>query len=559
MSMKRAVLLICLLACILVPAGFVFGQDSEKNNHKSLSLETKSYSSGFSISSAKPADLVERILAYSPVLDLKPDDSSYVPVTFQPERKLGRAYLQIGSIIGYQQARYWIRADFIEDWQYRLNWRDQKVRIFGFGAWWFDSNAFQTNWTHAFAGSAYYNFARTNNLSAPKSFLLTLGESLYWEYIVEWREVISINDMAFTPFGGMAVGETLYQFGSYFNSRKGLLNSILGFINPIIKFNHWLDRRTPASQTLAPTPGWHEFRLFAGRRDSYFADGADSPALFSGGLRAEIITAPEYGRPGQESRSYLDTLSSELDFDFAVGLRGMEDFNLFMRAVVLGYYNQNIGLQNEGYGYYVGLGSAFSLFKKRAVAFYDGIKVGVRKGEDLHLEEPRQFTDKFSIVHIAGPVFDFASFSRGLKWRLVLEAYPDFGFINSLALNRYSATHDISGAKTTILYYGYYFAFGTTLASSLKIDSGPFDIDASLRYQTHGSIEGRDRFQGDLTDDFHLTDSRLGYILKLGYRIGNTPVQLEASFEGIDRQGTVRDVTAREIENRLFFGLNFIF
>ena len=563
--MKRTLVLISLAVLFLIPGYTLLGQDNDKNGEKLPSEEQKFYSAGFSlaafsVSYPNLSDLAERVLAYTPVLDMKPDDSIYDPLRLMPGKKINWAYLQLGSVLGYHHARYWIRNGFVEDWQYQLTWSDQKKRLLGFGAWRFDSNAFQTNWTHAFAGSAYYNFARANNLSVLSSFLLTLGESMYWEYIVEWREVISINDHIFTSIGGASVGETLFQLGSYLNSRPGLLGKIMGFLNPIIKFNKWLDGSTVAgSENTSVAPGRHKFQLSAGRRDSLISGGTGRPALMAAAFQADIIKIPEYGKTGQESRPYLDPIASELDFSFATGKRGVEDFNLFMRTVLLGYYKQNVDDQAKGFGYYVGLGSAFSLFKKRAVVSYDGLGVSVGQGADLNLDEPRQFTDKYSLVHIAGPVLDFTSFSQAFTWRLVLEAYPDFGLINSLALNKYSGIYGLSGAKTTLLYYGYYYGFGTTLASTLKIDSGLFNVDASVRYQTHGSIEGRDRFQADLADDFHLRDSRLGYIFRLGYRIRGTPVALLASFEEIDRRGSIREVFQKETENRLFFGMNLIF
>lgn len=53
---------------------------------------------------------------------------------------------------------------------------------------------------------AYYELARSNNLPWWNSLLYSVGGSLYWEYIVEWREVISISDNITTGFGGYILG-----------------------------------------------------------------------------------------------------------------------------------------------------------------------------------------------------------------------------------------------------------------------------------------------------------------------------------------------------------------
>ncbi|MBC7364998.1 MAG: DUF3943 domain-containing protein, partial [Candidatus Aminicenantes bacterium] len=117
--------------------------------------------------------------------------------------KTTRALLEMASLMVYSQARYWIKyTRFIEDWQYELKWEDQKRRFFTTEALRFDSNAFYLNWTHAFAGMLYYEFGRANHLPWYKSLLFSTLGSLYWEYIVEWREIISINDNIMTGLGG---------------------------------------------------------------------------------------------------------------------------------------------------------------------------------------------------------------------------------------------------------------------------------------------------------------------------------------------------------------------
>lgn len=94
--------------------------------------------------------------------------------------------------MAYSQTKYWLTySDWQEDWRYRLTWDDQKRRIFGFNAWRYDSNCFGLNWSHTLAGTLYYNFSRTNNPSVFESFLFTTACSMYWEYVVEWRNVHS--------------------------------------------------------------------------------------------------------------------------------------------------------------------------------------------------------------------------------------------------------------------------------------------------------------------------------------------------------------------------------
>ena len=125
----------------------------------------------------------------------------------EKKKKLGRAILECYALIAISQTNYWINyTDWIEDWQFRLRWEDQKMRLFTLDANRFDDNEFTTNWTHSLSGALYYNFSRSNNHTWLESFIFTSVASLYWEYLVEWREVVSVNDNIFTSFGGPSIG-----------------------------------------------------------------------------------------------------------------------------------------------------------------------------------------------------------------------------------------------------------------------------------------------------------------------------------------------------------------
>jgi hypothetical protein len=475
-------------------------------------------------------------------------------------RNTGRALFEIGTVMMYSQVRYWLNyAKFIEDWQFHFSWKDQKRRFFTFETWSLDSNAFSLNWTHAFAGGLYYNFARTNHLSWPQSFLYSLGGSLWWEYVAEWREVISLNDNIMTSAGGYAAGEAWFQLGKYFIGRNGFFNRLLSFIDPLMKLNHWLDKEQGKNLSLGPEPGWHSFRFFLGQRNMPASSGVGLQTDFIAGFHTQIIHLPDYGKPGKTRRMVMDTLASDLDVDFAFLHGRIEEANFSTRVVGLGYFKQDINADFRGYAYYFGLGSAFTLFKKKSVAFYDSSSIPVKQDFDLHLEEPREFRDKLSIVHILGPAFDYTKFSPASRLRLVLDATLDFGLINSYALNKYSIGRDLTGVKTTLLYYGYYYGLGTTLSSGLTYKIHGLEFNGFLRYQAYGSVDGLDRFQNEVTDDFHLTDTRLTYRIGAALRLPGTPVELYGSYEGIDRRGVIKDIRHGSLEKRYTLFMSYKF
>ena len=183
----------------------------------------------------------------------------------------------------------------------------------------------------------------------------------------------------------------------------------------------------------------------------------------------------------------------------------------------------------------------------------------VRTGDDIQLDKGRLFRDKFSTVHLAGPVVDWTYSGRGLRLRGIAEAYLDFSLVNSFALNEYSYFSDISGMKTTLLYYGYYYAVGISLLGRTELAWRGFRIRGLAGYQTFDSVEGLDRFQADITDDCDLDDSRFRYLVGIDWRLPRLPLRIFFKFEGIRRWGRLHDIEVRGQEKRAFAGLVYFF
>ena len=472
-----------------------------------------------------------------------------------PPQKEQRALLEYSALLLYENLRYWAEASFVEDWQYKLTWDDQERRLLELEGVRFDSNAFETNWTHAGAGGIYYSFGRINNLGVKQSFLLAAFESLYWESIVEWREVFSINDTIMTDFGSLSIGEPWYQLSRYLSSRRSPLSRVFGFINPLMGLQSMLD---PASrprriddQTL---PGYGVFLcLGAATSDSRYA--SDSGESLNVGLRSRLALAPGFTSPGTESRQGWDVLSSTFNIGADIADGDVRELDFSSGAVFYGRLERNVGEDSRGGASILGFGSAFTLFQKAPVTFYDAGKVPVTTTDQLHLEEPRDFRDKYAIVHLFGPVYEghWRGATLGLSWGL--EAYPDFAMVNAYALNAYSVNHDIAGVKTTLLYNGYYYGYGASIRARLEASAGPvvFGFAASAHY--HESIDSLDRFQSDLTGDVHATDTWYTFDANLGAPIPGTPLAVEATARWSDRSGTIGDTTVHGTESRYSLGI----
>ncbi|MCX6545237.1 MAG: DUF3943 domain-containing protein [Acidobacteria bacterium] len=490
-------------------------------------------------------------------------DSQAEPPTGQRRRaNTGRAMLEMGGFLSYSASNYWRKyASFIEDWQFKLTWRDQTRKWFTSEGLRLDSNNFRLNWTHGAAGALYYSFARSNGFGPGGSFLFAAGGSLLWEYGAEWREISSINDHVYTAIGSVPIAESLFQVSNHFRNRHGLANR-LGELatNPLVAINDLLDGKGRPPRVA--TDQWHDFRLSTGGLRG--APLADSDAATQNVLSLDLrtVTLPGYGKAGTGSGRTDGTIDSGFHFDAkALGLN-VEEFSISARTTLLGWWWRDIRQDGQGlrHGHDLWLGAqvAWDMVQKIPVAPYDGHDLGM-KDKWLPREQPTRFTDKLSSVHFPGPTVSLTTYAGRLRTRIDLGAALNFSMVNSLPFNQYSATHSTWGSKTTLHNWGYYYALGTTLIGHAEAEMGVWRATADADYRRFASIQGLDRYQGDITDDSRLTDSRLVSAASVSVRIPRTPVFGMLKVEGIDRRGRFHEIAAHTHEARFSYEIGVCF
>ena len=479
-----------------------------------------------------------------------------------PKAKVGRALLEMGINFSVSAINYWQKYSmFIEDWQFTLTWKDQKRKFFTSEGLRLDSNNLRLNWTHAWSGALYYNWARSNHLGILPSFLFSAGGSLLWEYVAEWREISSINDNIFTSAGGPAIGEPLFQIAGHFRSRPGLANRIACLlVDPVLGINDFIDSRHRAPRV--PRRDWSDFRISLGGKQGPVAasDGHSSHGAFD--LDMRLVTLPGYGRPGTASGFARQPLDNEYRVFFSFNERQMEEFYMRTRCVLQGWWRKNVRLDADGlprgYEYWLGPVISWDYFHKKAIAPYDGNELGMTDPW-FERERPTRYTDKHSSLRLLGPAFNLTAYAGGWTTRLDLEASGDFSMVNSLAYNGYTAGNDPWGVKTTLHNWGYYYALGYTLSGRLDVRTGQVRARAGIRYQRFHSIQGLDRFQDDLLDDSRLSDSLLAYSAGVSAAIPRTPLFLSLNLEGLGRHGRFHESSAKSHELRFFYSLGVRF
>lgn len=462
------------------------------------------------------------------------------------------------SFMAISAALYWWRWGlWAEDWQYSFSWEDQRIRFFTMEATKFDSNSFMTNFSHGPNGAIFYNFARTNHLTVGESYLFAISTSLFWEYLIEYKEIVSLNDNLFNSFLGFSMGEPLFRLGDYLSHREEAFSNILAaIVNPLLTLNNWLSGKNRIRDKSLLARSRLDSCLLFGPLHGDFSGTDPGYDYFNIGIKSSLISIPHYNEPGKDHMKLTSPFFSEVFADMNLGATCIEEFNIITKANLFGYFKKNLKRNMnrlKGYQFYLALGSAFDMFRKTSKAPYDTITSGSSTSEFIEVTRPTDFSDKMAIINTFGPMMEFTLFLAGTTFKLNIEAYFDFALINSFALSKYSDENPLYSIKSTLRKYGYYYAYGFTALSSLRVQKGNITLDGLLKYHQFDSIDGLDRFQDSIDDDFHLIDSRLSLQIGLGYRIPQTHITLLLSYQTIDREGSIKEINHREIEKKIYF------
>ena len=496
--------------------------------------------------------------------------SNQEPKAGDRPKRLGRAVLVNGALWLADSIRYWSTyASWIEDWQFHLTWEDQKDRFFSFKTNRFDSNPFRTNWTHGLGGAVYFNIARYHGLNLFECLLFETASSMIWEYFTEWREVISINDNFFSGLGGVPIGEPFYQLGKYLLSRKGALNQVAGYLlNPVFAISDLFGGKRWRSKFTEEYFSRPVFSLSLGNEKINYgnvsAENTDRLFLKAG---SEFFKIPGYAEtaPAKITHQLNTTFYSGVEFGISLSDGKAEEINFNTSVIYLGYFSQTFTAKNtagsEGHSFFIGASSGFSLYKKRAIEYYDGSEYHYDFAGGEEPDQPVNFTDKLAVINLIGPSAELVLYSSPFKLRFRSDITFDFALVNSIALNEYSRHYDIFSPrmKTTLVYYGYYYAFGYTVNFSSRLDMGGLFLEGGVKHQKYGSVQGLDRFQDRILDDSQLNDSRTLLRGGLGYRIPGSGFSILLFFENIKRKGTLNDITVNDNEKRLYSSIGVSF
>jgi len=447
---------------------------------------------------------------------------------FAPERRPAHYMRAAGEavlLVGLGTAYYWVDPlANAADWDFPTF--GAKLR---FEAVRFDNNLHATNHVlHPLAGAAVYGFSRVNGLEPWESFGYALASSLVWEYGLEFREQVSINDLVFTPIGGVAVGEFMVQLGDYLNSAPGggawgnkIAASTLGLPR---NMHDAFDEPSPPTELPADELGfssayWHRF-LIGYRVSSLGNDRERTDSAHGSRVEAEIVAMPGFQRPGTFSKAFAGGNFSEMRWTMDFGGRGLADADLFFLSSIAGAYRQDFAAPGlSGDAEIVALSTGLRFSDRRLMGRFD----------------------RFGIAHVLGPRLGAWLGSGRFLARVDSSAHFDFAGIHPIAFEEWSRDHVQQGLKSVLSRQGYQYALGFSVRLSTRIEFAGLRLGTRASYGRYDSVEGLDREQDQVTRDVPTRDEVIELGSMIGYSSAWTPVDIELSAAEMRRAGTMAD------------------
>jgi hypothetical protein len=448
------------------------------------------------------------------------------PPSAEPRKHRVASYLALGTALGAGAVLYY-KTPGLQDFDHGFAeaWRQRFTRIDRHR---FDDNAFGMNHVnHSVAGRGYYGIARAGNLSAGEAVLFTALGSSIWEYLIEIREVVSLNDQVVTIGAGSVFGEALYQHQSYLlerphvGSRHAAAAWVLGFPFALPK----LLAGSQAGVALPPADGRTMIREFTASRSSMYSGPREGAAGMQFRLSSSVRKIPSAATPGRTREVITGIPLSRLSFEVSPGENRTEVFSAVSPRL---WSLSDMRANDDGSlrGFHLLLGPSWSF---RMSTRTDALE------------------DRAATTALLGMVKEMELSHGPLTAAWSSDASLDFTSIHSHALPAYLEEGSLEGAKA-ILKHGYYFGYGGSLQSRAQIGTAHLGMEAEGFALRARSIQGLDRWQEDVVDDFALSDTRVRWQAGGVWKI--TPqIDLALTRRGRSWAGRAKETRVRSREN----------
>jgi len=469
-------------------------------------------------------------------LDQAALDAAYARLLERPHPSLRLPAFELFTAVTGGFIWYWAdRTRQVADWDF-----PSIKQRFTFEAWKYDTNPFPINFAwHAYDGAQYHLFARAADLDLLTSMAYGIGTSVAWEFTVEFREQVSINDVLLTSTAGTVIGEFIHSLGRYFESapEKRWWHPIPGWLlttsrtanNTIFGYDRL--RRGFAPDHLGFSSDiWHRFVLSTGMAYTRIAGdlsptrtGSRHPALGRVIAEGDMATIPGYLTAPVLVRNFKNANVSSA----RMRLVGGDDafvLDFGVDTFMLGHHTQRLPAE--------GLGTATTV----------GLDVAYRYRRELI----GPYVERLAQTHLPGFALDHhLRLDGGRVWvRARVRANFDFVGVHALAYPTWRAQQPADILETSVVQkHKYDYGWGPSTRLDLMVELPNAAAGGSLGAAAYRAQRGYDRRQDELTDDLHIHDRILDWDGWL--RVGSTNLRtfLEARLEQHRRTNTVEDVT----------------
>lgn len=396
-----------------------------------------------------------------------------------------RTAVEMALFVGGGTVWYWLDRDRNAlDWDYD-SWGERLT----LDAFRYDNNAFDVNFVwHPVAGGAYHAFARGNDLGLLGASLWGFAASATWEFLIEFKEKISINDVLVTTGAGIPIGEFFHELGRHLRTAPDWLRWSLGFPTA---FHDVLDgRHAPADD--APR-SWHRFRL-AYDIASLRADDGDAVTVHGLAFHGSLVAIPGHLRAGTSERVFAD--ADFVTLRAHAGAGGGTSLDMLADTTLLGWYRQSIRPGTGGlHGESVGAGTSLAFLYR--------------------VEDHGGWEDRLSVLGFPGLALDVHVLSGTTRLSLTGRLHGTFAGVHAPGFEAWEAAHADQTAKSILRKQGYYYGWGGWARLEAELTVGPLAWSGAVSWTTADSHEGLDRTQERVTADLDVEDTALDYETRL--------------------------------------------
>ncbi|HVJ21084.1 MAG TPA: DUF3943 domain-containing protein [Polyangiaceae bacterium] len=447
-----------------------------------------------------------------------------------------RAGLEHLAVFGLELGIYWFDPDTnVVDWQFP----DLQSKLMHREGFRFDDNLMQTNYVfHSFAGATHYVVSRANGFGVAGSFASAVASSAFYELVLEWKEIVSFNDLIVTPFGGSAMGEFFYHLGNYLGSEpvpasrsfvgyaaQGGARGIVG--GPRLLHDAIDDPASPPwiqPDNLGLSTAYaHRFRvMFA--RDTFRGSSSRLDGLLAADGEFELAAMPGFLRPGRFGLWY--TNGNFTSFNARLGYEnGSREVELDFDAHFVGWYAQDLRALSDGVS-----GHAHEASFGTGMHYVDRILFGER--------------DQYGIIHLARAGQKLWLRSEPLRFELAVDASPDFASVKSQAYDEYAARFGREGTKSSLLRHGYFHGWGLSAGASAKLGVGPVEVGARARHGRYEAIDGAERVQEEVTSEPDGSETITEVGASVGFEPKDAPIVTELEYARTSRNSALSWLSA---------------